>query len=60
MAQVKKQQSTTSDECGLRMAKYIVNICTEWYDMSTIGFSNWILMTKERRDKRDLNRASRD
>ena len=51
-----------SDECGLRMAKYITNICMEWSDTNTVGFSSWLgrLIKKERKDTRDLNRASRD
>ena len=44
------------------MAKYMKNICIEWSDTNTVGFSNWLgrlLMKKEREDERDLNRASR-
>ena len=52
----------TSDECGLRMAKYMTNICTEWSDTNTAGFSNWLgrLIKKEKEEKKDLNRSSRD
>jgi hypothetical protein len=44
------------------MAKYMTNICREWSDSSSVGFSSWLgrLLTKEREDKRNLNRASRD
>ena len=55
-------RTQTSDECGARMAKYMTNICMEWSDKSTIGFSNWVgrLIKKEREDERDLNIASRE
>ena len=51
-----------SDECGLRMAKYMTNICMEWSDINTVGFSSWLgrLIKKEKEDKKDLNRSSRD
>ena len=51
-----------SDECGARMAKYMTNICTDWTETCTSGFSSWLgrLLNTERNDKRNLNRTSRD
>jgi hypothetical protein len=50
---IKKQ---SDDECGLRMAKYITNICDQWESMNIAGFSNWLgrLLAKEIVDQRDL------
>ena len=51
----------TNDECGSRMAKYMANICDQWENANTTGFMAWLgrLLTKERNDKRDLSKASR-
>ena len=56
---IKKQ---SDDECGLRMAKYITNICDQWKSMNTGDFSSWLgrLLAKEISDERDLTRASRE
>jgi hypothetical protein len=43
---IKKQ---SDDECGLRMAKYITNICDQWKSMNAGNFSSWLgrLLAKE-------------